>query len=57
VGAKRPKPLPVILPYAEVQHKFVRLSGSIKLIVQLLYRSGLHVNEEVQLWVKDIDFE
>jgi integrase len=35
---------------------FVRLSGSFQLIVQLLYRSGLRVNEEVRLRVKDVDF-
>ena len=57
VGAKRPKHLPVVLTKSEIQQIFVRLSGNIKLIVQLLYGSGLRVNEAVRLRVKDVDFE
>jgi len=56
-GARRPKRLPVVLTKSEVQQIFVRLSGNIKLIVQLLYGSGLRVNEAVRLRVKDVDFE
>jgi len=33
------------------------LSGETKLVVQLLYGSGLRLNEAVRLRVKDIDFE
>ncbi len=57
VGAKKPKRLPVVLTKSEVQQILVRLSGEIKLIVQLLYGSGLRVNETVRLRVKDVDFE
>jgi len=57
VGARRPKRLPVVLTKSEVQQIFVRLSGVIKLIVQILYGSGLRVNEAVRLRVKDVDFE
>jgi len=57
VGAKRLKRLPVVLTKTEVQQIFVRLSGNIKLILQLLYGSGLRVNEAVRLRVKDLDFE
>jgi len=57
VGAKRSNRLPVVLTKTGVQQKFARLSGNIKLIVQLLYGSGLRVNEAVRLRVKDIDFE
>jgi integron integrase len=35
----------------------VRLSGDTKLVVQLLYGSGLRLNEAMRLRVKDIDFE
>jgi integron integrase len=57
IGAKRPKRLPVVLTKAEVQNVLVRLSGEPKLIAQLLYGSGLRLNEAVRLRVKDLDFE
>ena len=57
IGAKRPKRLPVVLTKSEVQQILVRLSGDTKLVVQLLYGSGLRLNEAVRLRVKDIDFE
>jgi integron integrase len=57
IGAKRPKRLPVVLTKSEVQQILVRLSGDTKLIVQLLYGSGLRLNEAVRLRVKEIDFE
>ncbi len=57
IGAKRPKRLPVVLTKSEVQQILVRLSGDTKMIVQLLYGSGLRLNEAVRLRVKDIDFE
>ena len=57
IGAKRPKRLPVVLTESEIQPILARLSGDIKLIVQLLYGSGLRVNEAVRLRVKDVDFE
>ena len=57
VGARRPKRLPVVLTKTEIQQIFIRLSGNIKLIVQLLYGSGMRVNEAVRLRVKDSDFE
>ncbi len=57
IGAKRPKRLPVVLTKSEVSQILVRLSGDTKLVVQLLYGSGLRLNEAVRLRVKDIDFE
>jgi integron integrase len=57
IGAKRPKRLAVVLTKSEVQQILVRLSGDTKLVVQLLYGSGLRLNEAVRLRVKDIDFE
>ena len=56
-GAKRPKRLPVVLTKAEIQNIIVRLSGEPKLITQLLYGSGLRLNEAMRLRVKDLDFE
>jgi integrase len=55
IGAKRPKRLPVVLTKAEVQNVLVRLSGEPKLIAQLLYGSGLCLNEAVRLRIKDLD--
>ena len=57
IGAKRPKVLPVVLTKKETQQVLEHLSDSIKLVAQLLYGSGLRVNEAVRLRVKDIDFE
>lgn len=57
IGAKRLKRLPVVLTKSEVQQILVRLSGDTKLVVQLLYGSGLRLNEAVRLRVIDIDFE
>jgi integrase len=42
-----PSKLPVALTKSEVKQILVRLSGNIKLILQLLYGSGLRVNEAV----------
>ncbi len=49
IGAKRPKRLPVVLTKSEVQQILIRLSGDTKLVVQLLYGSGLRLNEAVLL--------
>ncbi len=49
IGAKRPKRLPVVLTKSEIQQILIRLSGGTKLIVQLLYGSGLRVNEAVRM--------
>ena len=57
IGAKKPKRPPVVLTKSEVQQILVRLSDDTKLVVQLLYGSGLCLNEAVRLRVKDIDFE
>ena len=57
IGAKRPKRLPSLLTKAAVQNVLVRLSGEPKLITQLLYGSGLRLNEVVRLRIKDLDFD
>ena len=49
--------MPVVLTKTEVQNILVRLSGEPKLIAQLLYGSGLRLNEAVRLRVKGLDFE
>jgi integron integrase len=52
--AKRPQRLPTVL---KVNQVIAELSGVPKLVVQLLYGSGLRVNEALSLRVKDIDFK
>jgi len=54
--AKKPPKLPVVLTAKEVQQIFAHLSGTEKLMAQLLYGSGLRLMECVRLRVKDVDF-
>jgi len=56
VRAKKPKRLPVVLTREEVRCVLDQLDGTPKLMVQLLYGSGLRLNECVRLRVKDLDF-
>ncbi|MGB2867608.1 MAG: phage integrase N-terminal SAM-like domain-containing protein [Bacteroidota bacterium] len=57
VRADRPKKLPVVLSRQEIAKIFTHLSGVNKLIVGLLYGSGLRLMEALRLRVKDIDFD
>ena len=56
VWAKRPKCLPTVLTKEEVQQVIAQLTGVHRLIVQLLYGSGLRLMECMRLRVKDLDF-
>jgi len=53
----RVKHLPVVLSKKEVSKVFSNLEGTIKLIVSLLYGSGLRLAEALKLRIKDIDFD
>ena len=55
--AKRPKRLPVVLSRDEVQRVLNAMEGTPKLVVQLLYGSGLRLIEALRLRIKDIDFD
>jgi integron integrase len=55
--ATRVKHLPVVLSKREVEKIFEHLKGIPKLIVSLLYGSGLRLSECLQLRIKDIDFD
>ena len=55
--AKRPERLPTVLNREEVVRVLAQLSGTHKLMAQLLYGSGFRLMECVRLRVKDIDFE
>ena len=56
VAAKTPHRLPVVLTKDEVRTLIAHLSGTYRLMAQLLYGSGLRLMECVRLRVKDLDF-
>ncbi|MFQ3585646.1 MAG: integron integrase [Cyanobacteriota bacterium] len=56
VRAKRSRYLPTVLTPEEVKAVIVHLSGIHRLVVQMLYGSGLRLAEAQQLRVKDVDF-
>lgn len=55
--AKTPQRLPVVLTVSEVQSVLSHISGTWRIMANLLYGSGLRLMECVRLRVKDIDFE
>ena len=55
--AKRPERLPVVLSVEEVRRILDRMSGRERLMVELLYGSGLRLLEVCRLRVKDLDFD
>jgi integron integrase len=55
VRASKPQRLPVVLTRDEVQRVFANLEGRARLIVGLLYGSGLRLTEGLSLRVKDLD--
>lgn len=57
IRAKRPKRLPVVLTKSEVRLVLAQLTGTYRLIGQILYGSGLRLLECLRLRVKDLDFE
>src|SRR6266540_4452656 len=56
-SAKRPERLPTVLAREEVIQVLSQLTGTHKLMAQLLYGSGLRLMECVRLRVKDLDFD
>lgn len=57
VRAKEPGRLPVVLTKDEVRRVLAELRGVNRLVVLLLYGSGLRLLEALELRVKDVDFE
>ncbi len=55
--AKRPERLPVVLTRDEVRRVLSCLVGTVRLVTDLLYGSGLRLTEALELRVKDIDFD
>ena len=55
-NVKRIKHLPVVFSRAETALIIKSLDGTIKLIVSLLYGTGMRLNECLNLRIKDVDF-
>lgn len=55
--ASRSRKLPTVLSRAEANAIILQLTGWHKLVVQLLYRSGLRIMEATRLRIKDVDLE
>jgi site-specific recombinase XerD len=56
IRAKRPIRLPVVLSPEEARAIIQQTSGIYRLLLQLLYGSGLRLRECLELRIKDIDF-
>ena len=54
--AKRPERVPVVLTREEITQLLGEMEGTMKLMAQLLYGSGLRLLDGLRLRVKDIDF-
>lgn len=57
VHAKKSKRIPVVFSREEVRNIFLHLSGTKKLAVELMYGTGLRLNELLSLRILDIDFD
>lgn len=57
VRVKRMQYLPTVLSINEVKAILSKMSGITKLMAELIYGTGMRVNECAQLRIKDIDFD
>ncbi|HET8714563.1 MAG TPA: integron integrase [Holophagaceae bacterium] len=57
VQAKRTRRLPVVLSPQEVRALLDRMEGTMGLVAELLYGTGMRVLEALRLRVKDLDFD
>jgi len=57
VRARTPERMPVVLSREEVSAVLAQLTGTMKLVVMLLYGAGLRLLECLELRVKDIDVD
>ncbi len=57
IRAFRSKRLPIVLSKIEINKLLKSEDGTKKLIIEMLYGTGLRVNELVNLRIKDIDFD
>lgn len=54
---KHYKSIPVVMSKQEVEATFARMSGTTRLMAELIYGTGMRINECMTLRVKDIDFD
>ncbi|MGD8914676.1 MAG: integron integrase [Candidatus Thiodiazotropha sp.] len=54
---KRYKSIPVVMSKQEVEATFARMSGTTRLMAELIYGTGMRIHECMSLRVKDIDFD
>lgn len=54
--AKHKQFLPTVLSFNEVREILSHMSGTTKLMAELIYGTGMRVNECVQMRIKDVDF-
>lgn len=52
----RPKRIPTVLSKDEVKNTIAQMTGTYKLVTQVMYGGGLRLMEVVRLRVKDLDF-
>jgi integron integrase len=57
VRAKRGQRLPVVLSVPETDSLLAQLSGTLRLMAEVIYGGGLRVSECCRLRVKDLDFD
>ncbi len=57
VRARTPERLPVVLSREEIGVLLKQLTGTMRLMVMLLYGTGVQIEECVDLRVKDLDFD
>jgi site-specific recombinase XerD len=57
IRARRGQKLPVVLSVGEVRAILGQLSGTRRLMMELIYGAGLRLSELTRLRVKDIDFD
>ncbi|MDH5648198.1 MAG: integron integrase [Gammaproteobacteria bacterium] len=55
--AKRPRKLPVVLSQSEIENIFKYLANRERLVVRLLYGTGMRLMEALRLRIQDVDFD
>ena len=56
IRARQPRQLPTVLTKEEVRSVLQQRSGVPRLVIQVLYGTGVRLNEGLNLRVKDLDF-
>jgi len=54
---KRYRALPVVMSHQEVERALEKMEGTIRLMAELIYGTGLRINECMTLRIKDVDFD